>query len=66
MRTTRLRASGDGKESHFIRPGDAYLGHMQLPQFAPAIPTRGTSVPSSPEWIHEIKYDGFRLISPRR
>jgi ATP-dependent DNA ligase len=25
------------------------------------IPTRGTEVPSGPEWLHEIKYDGFRL-----
>jgi ATP-dependent DNA ligase len=25
------------------------------------IPTRGSEVPSGPEWLHEIKYDGFRL-----
>jgi bifunctional non-homologous end joining protein LigD len=25
------------------------------------IPTTGTKVPSGPEWLHEIKYDGFRL-----
>lgn len=25
------------------------------------IPTRGTKVPSGPDWLHEIKYDGFRL-----
>jgi bifunctional non-homologous end joining protein LigD len=29
------------------------------------IPTRGTKVPSSPEWIHEIKHDGYRLIVQR-
>jgi bifunctional non-homologous end joining protein LigD len=34
-------------------------------QFQPAIPTRGTKVPASPEWIHEVKYDGFRLIVHR-
>ena len=34
-------------------------------QFRPAIPTRGTKVPTSPDWIHEIKYDGFRLIVHR-
>jgi bifunctional non-homologous end joining protein LigD len=34
-------------------------------QFSPAIPTRGTKVPASPDWIHEIKYDGFRLIVHR-
>jgi bifunctional non-homologous end joining protein LigD len=25
------------------------------------IPTRATSVPHTPDWIHEIKYDGYRL-----
>jgi bifunctional non-homologous end joining protein LigD len=30
--------------------------------FAPCIPTRGTEVPATPEWFHEIKHDGYRLI----
>jgi bifunctional non-homologous end joining protein LigD len=25
------------------------------------IPTRGAKVPHTPDWIHEIKYDGYRL-----
>jgi hypothetical protein len=25
------------------------------------IPTVGTSVPDGPDWLHEIKYDGYRL-----
>jgi bifunctional non-homologous end joining protein LigD len=25
------------------------------------IPTRGTKVPHTPDWFHEIKYDGYRL-----
>src|ERR1700745_1008719 len=25
------------------------------------LPTRGIKVPDRPEWIHELKYDGFRL-----
>jgi bifunctional non-homologous end joining protein LigD len=25
------------------------------------LPTRGTTVPSSPDWLHEVKYDGYRL-----
>jgi ATP-dependent DNA ligase len=25
------------------------------------IPTRGTEVSYCPDWIHEIKYDGYRL-----
>ena len=35
-----------------------------MPQrlFEPCIPTRGTKVPTGPDWIHEIKHDGYRLI----
>ena len=33
--------------------------------FQPCIPTRGTKVPSGPDWLHEIKYDGYRLIVQR-
>ncbi len=29
------------------------------------IPTRGTKVPAGPEWLHEIKHDGYRLIVQR-
>jgi bifunctional non-homologous end joining protein LigD len=25
------------------------------------LPTTGTKVPAGPDWLHEIKYDGFRL-----
>ena len=33
--------------------------------FEPCIPTRGTKVPDRPEWIHEVKHDGYRLIVQR-
>src|ERR1700745_3628766 len=33
--------------------------------FEPCIPTRGKSVPSAPDWFHEIKNDGYRLIVQR-
>jgi ATP-dependent DNA ligase len=33
--------------------------------FEPCLPTRGTKVPDRPEWIHEIKHDGYRLIVQR-
>ena len=32
-----------------------------LKAFDFCIPTRGTKVPSTPDWLHEIKYDGYRL-----
>ena len=34
--------------------------------FEPCIPTRGTAVPAGPDWIHEIKHDGYRLIVQRQ
>jgi ATP-dependent DNA ligase len=30
--------------------------------FEPRIPTGRKAVPATPEWIHEVKYDGFRQI----
>jgi bifunctional non-homologous end joining protein LigD len=38
---------------------------MPKRQFEPCIPTRGAKVPSHPDWIHEVKQDGFRLIVSR-
>src|SRR5256714_10667177 len=34
-------------------------------KYLPCIPTRGTEVPSGPDWFHEIKHDGYRLIVQR-
>ncbi|MDI3560010.1 DNA ligase [Bradyrhizobium sp. Arg816] len=33
--------------------------------FEPCIPTRHAKVPTGPDWIHEIKHDGYRLIVQR-
>ena len=38
---------------------------MPKSSFEPCIPTRGTKVPDRPEWLHEIKHDGYRLIIQR-
>jgi bifunctional non-homologous end joining protein LigD len=38
---------------------------MRKSAFEPCIPTRGSKVPDRPEWIHEIKHDGYRLIIER-
>jgi bifunctional non-homologous end joining protein LigD len=35
----------------------AYFGIM----YDFCIPTSGTSVPAGPDWLHEIKFDGYRL-----
>src|SRR4051812_30406572 len=33
--------------------------------FLPCLPSRGTKVPTGPDWIHEVKHDGYRLIVQR-
>src|SRR4051794_28720907 len=33
--------------------------------FEPCIPSRGTKVPDRPEWIQEVKHDGYRRIVQR-
>jgi ATP-dependent DNA ligase len=38
---------------------------MPKSPFEPCIPTRGTKVPNRPEWIHEVKHDGYRVIVQR-
>jgi ATP-dependent DNA ligase len=30
------------------------------------LPTRSTIVPHGPDWLHEIKYDGYRLRAGAR
>ena len=39
---------------------------MPKSPFEPCIPTPGTKVPDSKNWIHEIKHDGYRLIVQRK
>jgi ATP-dependent DNA ligase len=42
-----------------------YLSGMPNFAFERSLPTRGTRVPAGPEWLHEIKHDGYRLIVQR-
>jgi len=32
-------------------------------EYQPCIPTRGTKVPSGPDWLHEIKHDGYSGVA---
>src|SRR3954452_3762052 len=41
------------------------MGRMPKSPFEPCIPTKGAKVPDRPEWIHEVKHDGYRLIIQR-
>ena len=36
-----------------------------MPLFEPCIPTKAAKVPDRPDWIHEVKHDGYRLIVQR-
>ena len=38
----------------------AYLRRM-FEAFEFCLPTNATKVPAGPEWLHEIKQDGFRI-----
>jgi ATP-dependent DNA ligase len=32
------------------------------PVFQLSLPTNGITVPAGPEWLHEVKYDGYRML----
>jgi bifunctional non-homologous end joining protein LigD len=36
-----------------------------LRKYQPCIPTRGTEVHPAPDWLQQIKYDGYRLLVQR-
>ena len=36
-----------------------------MPQIEFCLPKSGKAVPSGPDWLHEVKYDGYRLIVQR-
>src|ERR1700722_20269849 len=38
---------------------------MRKQAFEPCLQVRGTKVPAGPEWLHEVKYDGYRMIVQR-
>jgi len=37
------------------------LHHAMPKTFDFCIPTKSASVPDTPDWLHEVKYDGYRL-----
>src|SRR4051794_10702345 len=39
---------------------------LRKPEYEPCLPTRGTKVPTGPDWIHEVKYDGYRMLVARK
>jgi ATP-dependent DNA ligase len=39
----------------------AQIASRQLPLFEFCLPTGAKVVPDGPDWLHEMKYDGYRL-----
>ncbi len=60
-----FRATKAAPAASRIFAGRSYLCVMRKFEFLPCIPTRGTNVPAGPDWLHEIKQDGYRLIVQR-
>ena len=57
-------AASKERDSQTSQPPAIY-GAMRKSPFEPCIPTPRPKVPDRPEWIHEIKHDGYRLIVQR-
>jgi bifunctional non-homologous end joining protein LigD len=53
-------ASGTRRDGLLICVRIPIFGRM-FKSFEFCLPTNSTSVPSSPDWFHEIKFDGYRL-----
>ena len=64
VRAWQATYSPGSNETRILRRW-AYLSRMRKSAFEPCIPTRGTTVPTGNDWIHEIKHDGYRLIVQR-
>jgi ATP-dependent DNA ligase len=57
----RLRLPGAGRYSAvMIRRRVLPVGYVE-----PCIPTLTAKPPSGPDWVHEIKHDGYRLMVRR-
>src|SRR5262249_32844064 len=47
-------------------PDFGYISGMSPPGFIePCLPSPADRPPSGPDWIHEIKHDGYRLMARR-
>jgi len=61
----RVWDSGKGEATPALRP-DHIAGARKGPMPAalrPQLATPATAAPAGPEWLHEIKYDGYRLFA---
>jgi hypothetical protein len=60
-----------GSNGYYRARGFAFCRAALLTRYAnlcvhpPCIPTKAAKVPDRPEWLHEIKHEGYRLIVQR-
>jgi hypothetical protein len=59
----RLAERGVDKFAAMLRDPGSAAKYWASPD--PCNPTRATQPPSGPDWVHEIKHDGYRLIVRR-
>ena len=69
-RIRRVEATNCGGLFGYAHPCYADLAHWRASRprwilLRLCIPTRVTKVPTGPDWLHEIKHDGYRLIVRR-
>jgi bifunctional non-homologous end joining protein LigD len=49
----------------FIREKRSYISPFMSPPLRPYIPTRAITPPTGERWVHEVKFDGYRLLVQR-
>ena len=63
-RRTSSRPAEEPAPSVRATPPRGRLGRSHLPEkIAPELATLVEAVPPGPEWLHEVKYDGYRLVA---
>src|SRR4051794_25850607 len=62
-RMGRSQLSTEGLAFRAARSNETHM--LPTLEYPPGLPTGRTKVPSGPDWFHEIKHDGDRLIVQR-
>src|SRR3954452_10671667 len=62
-RMGRSQLSTEGLAFRAARSNETHM--LPTLEYLPCLPTGGTKVPTGPDWVHEIKHDGYRLIVQR-
>ena len=61
--------AGNGRPLLGLRPGPQFIQQNQRKRpglIEPCIPTLASRPPTGPQWVHEIKHDGYRLIARKQ